>query len=242
MSIRALRSAVGFLTLVPVGGAAQAPASRLGRAYFPVVGAAIGLAAGGMYMLAATVLTPLVAAAAAVVTAAVLTGGLHLDGLADSADGLFGGHTPEHRLEIMRDPRIGSFGVTALILVMVADVALLTEMTPLRALTGLVVAGAFSRLAMLGAIAFLPYVRTDGLGVAAGGGHRVRDFAVGVILAALAGLLNPWRSAVAAGCVALTTLVVVILARRRIGGATGDIYGTCAELGQMAALVAFAVH
>lgn len=242
MSIRSLRSAIGFLTVVPIGGAAAAPASQLGRAYFPLVGAAVGLAAGGVYLVAAAVIAPLVAAVAAMAAAAVLTGGLHLDGLADTADGLLGGSTPERRLEIMRDPRVGSFGVTALILVLVADVALLAGMTPVGALTGLVVAGAFSRLAMLGVVAFLPYARTEGLGIAAGGGHRVRDFAVGATIAALIGLLDPRRSLIAAACALLTTVLVVLMARRRIGGATGDVYGACTELGQMAALLAFAVH
>lgn len=243
MSIRSLRSAISFLTVVPVGGGATASAGRLGRAYFPLVGAAVGLAAGGAYLLTAVVLTPLVAAVAAVATAAVLTGGLHLDGLADTADGLFGGSTPEHRLEIMRDPRVGSFGAAALALVLLADIALVAGMAaPVRALTGLVVAGAFSRLAVLGAIAFVPYVRADGLGVAAGGGHRARDLAVGALLAAAVGLLDPRRSLIAAACAAFAVLPVVLIARRRIGGATGDVYGACSEVAQMAALVAFAVR
>jgi len=237
-----VRSAIGFLTVVPVGGAESAPSSRLGRAYFPAIGAAVGLAAGGVYLLAATFLTPLVAAVAAVATSALLTGGLHLDGLADSADGLFGGSSPGRRLEIMRDPRIGSFGVTALVLVLVGDVALLAGMAPLRALAALVIAGALSRLAMLAAIALLPNVREDGLGAAASGGHRARDLAVGVILAALVSLLDPRRALVAAACAAVAILAVVLLARSRIGGATGDVYGAGSELAQLAALIAFAVR
>ena len=181
------------------------------------------------------------AAVAAVATGALLTGGLHLDGLADSADGLRGADR-ERRLEIMRDPRIGSFGAIALALVLFGDVAALSAMTPARAFAGLIAAGALSRLAMLAVVALLPYARPAGLGTAARGQHRVLDLVVGCLLTVIACSLDARRSLVAALLVALTTVVMAGLARRRIGGATGDVYGACAEVGQLAALLAFAAH
>ncbi len=232
MSLRSLRSAVEFLTVVPVGRTAAPPADRLGRAYFPAIGAVVGLGAGIVFMLATAVVTPLVAGVAAIATAALLTGGLHLDGLADCSDGLLGGGSPERRLEIMRDPRVGSFGAIALVVVLAGDIALLGGMTPARAFGGLVVAGALSRLALLAVVALVPYARSDGLGVAVTGGRRVPDLAIGALLTLVACLLDLRRSLVAALVVAVATLLVVDLARRRIGGATGDVYGACTEIGQ----------
>jgi adenosylcobinamide-GDP ribazoletransferase len=241
MSLRSFRSAVAFLTIVPIADASGDPGDRLGRAYFPAVGAVIGLAAGCVFVLASALVSPFVAAVAAVATGALLTGGLHLDGLADSADGLRGADR-ERRLEIMRDPRIGSFGAIALALVLLGDVAALSAMTPARAFAGLIAAGALSRLAMLAVVALLPYARSAGLGTAARGQHRVLDLVVGCLLTVIACALDARRSLVAALLVSLTTVVVARLARRRIGGATGDVYGACAEVGQLAALLAFAAH
>ena len=110
------------------------------------------------------------------------------------------------------------------------------------ALAGLVIAGALSRLALVGVIAFVPYARSDGLGLAVTGGRRGLDLVVGSGLTLVACLLDVRRAIVAAVLVALATLLVTHLARRRLGGATGDVYGACTEIGQLAALVAFAAR
>lgn len=241
-SVRSLRSAVAFLTVIPVAAADGAPGSRLGRAYFPLVGAALGLAAGLAFVLTTSISSPLLGAVVAIGVLAALTGALHLDGLADAADGLLGPGDVQRRLEVMRDPRVGSFGVTAVALVLIGDVAALASMEPAGALAALVVAGALSRLAMLGVVAFVPYVRQSGLGIAAWGSHRGFDLALGGALAAIACLLD-WRHALlAVPLVGLTAVVMALVARRRIGGATGDVYGATAELCQLAALVAFAIR
>lgn len=242
MSIRSARSAVAFLTIIPVADPSGHAGERLGRAYFPAVGALLGLVAGLTMVVVSTFTTRLVGAAAALTVLAVVTGGLHLDGLADTADGLFGGADRERRLEIMRDPRIGSFGAVALVLVLLMDVATLASITPPRALLSLVVAGTLSRWAMLWLVALLPYARPQGLGTAAAGGHRVFDLVLGSLFAVLACLLD-WRSAVIAVLlVAVMTIGVAIFAKNRIGGATGDVYGATVELCQLAVFVAFAVH
>jgi len=133
LSIRSLRSAVAFLTVVPVAGEDGTPGERLGRAYFPAVGALLGLAAGVALVVVSAATSALVGAVAAVAVLAILTGGLHLDGLADAADGLLSPKAGVGRLEIMRDSRIGSFGAAALILVLVGDVAALAGLSPARA-------------------------------------------------------------------------------------------------------------
>jgi adenosylcobinamide-GDP ribazoletransferase len=238
-----LRSAMAFLTVLPVATSEGAPGERLGRAYFPAIGAVVGLLSAGVFAFLDAFTTPLLAAVAATATMALLTGALHLDGLADSADGLFGGGDVARRLEVMRDPRLGSFGTVALVLVLVGEIAAIASMSPGRAVAALVIAGALSRLAMLFVITLVPYVRASGLGVAAAdSSHRGFDLALGSALAAAACLLD-WRRALLAVClVAVTALAVIVLARRRLGGATGDVYGAIAELSILAALVAFAVH
>lgn len=243
MSIRSLRAAVSFLTVLPVANADGSPGERLGRAYFPAIGALIGLAAGVVFVVASALTTPLFGSAAAVATLALLTGAIHLDGLADSADGLFGRGDRARRLEVMRDPRLGSYGVTAIIVVLVLDVAAISSMSPRMALAGLVIAGALSRLATLSVIAFVPYIRASGLGTAAWDPKRRGfDLVVGSATAAIACALDWRRSLIAVPVVAITALLLVVLARRRIGGATGDVCGATAELCQLATLVVFAIR
>ncbi len=242
MSLRAMRSALAFLTVIPLAERTGAPADRLGRAYFPAVGALLGLVSGLVFILVGVMTTPLLAAAAAVAVMAVLTGGLHLDGLADTADGLLGGGSRERQLEIMRDPRLGAFGAIALILFLISDVGVISALPPARALPALIVAGALSRWAMLWLVALVPYVRPSGLGVAASGDHRAFDLVLGSAVAAIACLLDWRRAALALVLVALTAAGVGAFGRARIGGATGDVYGAATELCWLAALVTFVVH
>ena len=242
MSLRSFRSAVAFLTVVPVGTAADDPGERLGRAYFPAIGALLGLVAGVCFALIAGLTTSLIAAVAATAMLAILTGALHLDGVADAADGLFGGKDVAWRLELMRDPRVGSFGLVAVILVVIGDVAALASLSPSQAIIALVIAGAISRWALLVMIATLPYVRETGLGAAAAGVHRPFDVVLGSALATIVCLLA-WQPALVAALVAaMVALAIRGIARSRIGGATGDVYGATAELTQLGALVVFAAH
>jgi len=241
LSIRSLRAAMSFLTVLPVANADGSPGERLGRAYFPAIGALIGLVVAAVFAVMSAIGTPLLAAAVAVGALCLLTGAIHLDGLADAVDGLLGKGDATRRLEVMRDPRLGSFGVTALVVVLVADVAALASMSAARALVALVIAGALSRLTTLWIVALVPYVRETGLGVAAWEpSHRATDLVLGTACAALACLLDWRRSLLAIAVVAIATLILVAIARRRVGGATGDVCGAAVELGQLATLVVFA--
>lgn len=233
-----VRSALSFLTVLPVAAPDGGPGRRLGRALFPAVGLLLGLAAWAALWLGTRLAGPLLGAVAALAALAVLTGGLHLDGLADSADGLLASGGRERRLEIMRDPRLGTFGVLALVLVLLADAAALQRLGVRTGLAALAAAGALSRLAVLAALVTVPYVRPAGTGLAAAG-RGGRDLAVGAALAAPSLLLD-WRHGVlavpAAGAAAGA---VAVLGRRRIGGATGDVYGAVSEMAQLAVLLAF---
>jgi adenosylcobinamide-GDP ribazoletransferase len=240
--VRGLRAAVSFLTVLPVGGDTAAPSAHLGRAWFPAVGLLLGGAAGGVFWLASAATNPGVAAVAALGALALLTGALHLDGLADAADGLLGGRTPARRLEIMRDSRVGSFGAVAVVLVLLGDWAALSGMAPLRALVAMLAGAASARLAVVCLLAWLPYARTEGLGAAAQGGRPAEDVIVAAAMAALPILLDWRHGLLAAALVALATTAVGALARARVGGVTGDVCGAVVEVGQLAALVGFTVR
>lgn len=243
MSIRSLRAAVSFLTVLPVANADGSPGERLGRAYFPAIGAVVGFVTWLVFAVMASVTSPLLAAACAVGVLSVLTGAIHLDGLADTADGMFNRGDLAKRLEVMRDPRLGSYGVTAIAVTLIVAVAAIASMSTARALAALVIAGAVSRLATLYVIAFVPYVRASGLGVAVwDANHRVGDLVIGSALAAIVCLLDWRRALVAVVVAALITISLAALAKRRLGGATGDICGAAAELSQLGVLIVFASH
>jgi adenosylcobinamide-GDP ribazoletransferase len=237
--LRPAVAAVAFLTRVPLGRWVDVDARDVARGawLFPAVGGAVGGASGLLADVAAERLPTLAAGALAVAAAALLTGALHLDALADAADGL-GAKTREQALEIMRDHAIGAFGATALVLVCVLDAAVLGALaeTGDAALVGLA-AGASGRAAMLPPAFTLPYARADagqgrlleGIGPAT----LVLGIAVAVVLALPAG--GAGLGGVAAAATA--ALLLTLLAWRRLGGVTGDVLGATAKLAETAALV-----
>jgi len=236
-----LASAAFLVTTLPLPRPRRVSATA-GRQFFPLIGLALGGAASTVFWGGSRAISPTMGAFLAVTALVLLTGGLHLDGLADCADGLFVGSTVERRLEIMRDSRVGSFGAIAIVLVLVGDVVALATLTPHDALVALVTTAGLARLGMLALVVTLPYARPQGLGTLVEGGHKSRDFLVGAVTAA-APIVLDWRHGLlAAGLVVVTTIGVGALALRRVGGVTGDIYGGVLELSQLAALSAYAVR
>ncbi|MGE5505752.1 MAG: adenosylcobinamide-GDP ribazoletransferase [Actinomycetota bacterium] len=240
-----LHLAAVFLTRVPlpevgpVGPGALAPAMR----WFPVVGAALGAAAAGVYAVAAWLLPPLPAALVAVAALVLLTGALHEDGLADLADGLGArGGDRARRLEVMRDSRTGAFGVLALIFSVALRAAALAALPPGWAAAGaLVAAGALSRALMPAAMQAMAPARPDGLGVLAGVPHAgVAATAVGLGLAACVACLAVGGALSAAVAAGLAAWAVGALAKRAIGGYTGDVLGAIQQAAEIAVLLAAA--
>lgn len=235
--------ALVFLTRLPlrIDGAPDPPALAESVPLFPLVGALIGLAAGVIFALATLAgLPPLLAAALAVAAQIGLTGALHEDGLADLADGLGGGQAVEDRLRIMRDPRIGAFGALALMLALGLRAGSLAELGDAeRVAAALIAAGALSRAALPLAMAWLPPARRDGLAATAGRPHPARAGAALLIAALLALLVLPPAPALLALALALAAAAAVArLARRRIGGLTGDVLGAMQQLAEIAVLLA----
>jgi adenosylcobinamide-GDP ribazoletransferase len=232
---RAALAAVAFLTRIPVGRLVALDARDVARGagLFPLVGAAVGAVAGGVADLAVPTLPAWTAAALALLVAAVVTGAMHLDALADTADAL-GGTTRERRLEIMRDHAIGSYGAVALVLVLLVEASALAALAG-EATAAFAAAAAAARWAPLPLAALLPPARPDGQGRVLAGTDVVAAVAGLAIATAIAVLLDAVVVLVAAGAVAL---VVALFVRRFIGGVTGDVLGATTELAQAAALVA----
>jgi adenosylcobinamide-GDP ribazoletransferase len=232
--------ALAFLTRAPLRPERQWLEADLAASvpWFPVVGAAIGLGGAIAYALAVWLgLPPLPAAAVALAASILLSGALHEDGLADVADGFGAGATPEDKLRIMRDPRIGSYGALALALALLARAgAIMALAEPSAVAAALVAAGAASRAALPAVMIALPRARTDGLAASAGRPHPLRA-AAAVLVAILIALALLGEAALAALLVgALGALAVALLARRQIGGCTGDVLGAVQQLTEIGLL------
>jgi adenosylcobinamide-GDP ribazoletransferase len=243
-ALRAGAGAVSFLTRIPVGGRVELEAEDVARGavLFPVVGAGLGALLGLVVVGLDTRLSALLAAGLAVALEAALTGAIHLDALADSADGL-GAGSRERALEIMREPTIGSFGATVLLLDLVVKTAALAALAAgPRAILAVAAAYALGRTAPLALGWALPYARPEGgsgaiLTGGAGEMSRVVGVGLGVGLAfAALGL----RGIALVAAAALGAALVGLVARRRLGGVTGDVLGAAAELATTLALVAAA--
>jgi adenosylcobinamide-GDP ribazoletransferase len=232
--------AIGFLTRLPVPGSAPlgGPGFAAAAPWFPAVGAVLGGAVGGVAAGLALAVPALLAATLAVALELVLTGALHVDGLADSADGL-GGHDRERSLQIMRDHALGAYGASALTLDLLAKVVALGALAGDGAVLPVVAAFALSRAAPLPLAAALPYARPG-----PGTGRALTDHlgpggaAAGVALATViaAATTGPWAAATLA-CAAAVAGAIGLLARKRLGGVTGDVMGAAIELSATLALI-----
>lgn len=208
---------------------------------FPLIGLGVGLA-GGLGFAAASWLGLGVwlAAIAALAIQLALTGALHEDAVADVADGFGGGADKAAKLMIMRDSRIGTYGVAALVLVLGARFgAMATLGDPGTVVAALLVSGAVSRSAMTWLMRGLPPARDDGLGFAAGVPERNAVAGATVIAVVAAIVFSGIGGGVAAfGGAALGALAIGALARRQIGGQTGDVLGAGQQVAEVLCLAA----
>lgn len=233
--------ALSFLTVLPDRLGRPATAGEMGRAvgFFPAVGALLGALLAVADLALASFLPLPVAGALLLVLLALLTGGLHLDGLMDTADGLFGGRTPAARLEIMRDSRVGSFGVLAAGLVLLTQYAVLGQLEGAPRTAALVVAPTMSRLAVSLAAWAFPYGRASGLGSA----FKARLGLLEVGLAAttslaVAALTLGWAWWWLPAGAALLALGLGRFVVGRVPGLTGDTYGAIEQVTFTATLLA----
>jgi adenosylcobinamide-GDP ribazoletransferase len=240
--VRDVRIALSFSTILPVGPVALADDGEITRASWalPVAGLVVGLIGAALYAIAHKAgLTSGPAAMLALAATILVTGAIHEDGLADTADGLGGGRTRESRLGIMRDSRIGSYGACALVIsILLRWSALASIGESERVAIALLVSHAAGRSVLPAFMWLVPAARLDGLSARAGEppgqsamialglgalcllfGFGVRDAIAGLVLLALAGLTIAW------------------LANILIGGQTGDILGTLEQAGEIAIML-----
>ncbi len=238
--------ATAFFTRIPV----VIPDCRAGLLAeaawaFPLVGAGVGAVAAFAFLLAQVLgLGDWPAALSAVLAGLALTGALHEDGLADTADGVLGGRDREHALAVMRDSRHGTFGVLAIVLSVLLRAAALAGIgEAIHAGLALIAAHAASRAALPVAMRVLAPARADGLGVAAGRPSAtlaITALATGVLITLAA--LGPGHGAIALGVAGAAVFASGVLAQRRIGGYTGDVLGAFQQIGEIVMLLVAAAR
>src|SRR5258708_1142016 len=244
-----LVAAVRFLSVLPMPGSAQlfdknevAPSLLIGCEYFPVVGLLLAVLLWLLLLVLSPVVPPIAFTALRVVALIILTGGLHLDGLMDSCDGLFGGSTRERKLEIMRDSRVGSFGALGGAWVLLLKFALFASLRVHALPLAFLVAVPSARWAMVLALRVFPSARPTGLGAAF---HQpVTTERLGITgIAALAIVLVAGQFMVRVVWMTVTaaTLVLGFCITRSIGGLTGDSYGAIAEVMEVVALLTLVI-
>ncbi len=235
--VQDLRAALMFITILPVtgeNGAALPPVCPRFLRALPLAGAVVGGLSGMVLILSGWVSAPaMIGAALAVAAGIVLTGAMHEDGLSDMADGL-GGRTRERRLEIMRDPAVGAFGVLALVLAVLLNVLAVAHVTEtagfLRAAAVLTAAHAVSRFAAVRMLHALPPARPDGRGHEAGRPDGNLLFQTAVTVLAVMGVAGLPAAGLLTGAAALTIAVltgefVIYRTDGLLGGQTGDAAG-----------------
>ncbi|WP_101068559.1 adenosylcobinamide-GDP ribazoletransferase [Roseovarius salinarum] len=244
-ALRDVSAALGLLSRLPVPLDAAAMHRGAAAAWaYPLA----GLMLGGVAGLAAAVALGLglpaqLAALAALAAGIAATGAMHEDGLADCADGFWGGWDRADRLAIMKDSRIGAYGVIALVLGLAARWAALwivLEAGSGAGLAALMAAGALSRAAMVPLMAVLPHARDGGLSRGVGAATPRAAVLAAAVAAGAALVLLGWAAIPAAIWAALLTWGLGALARTRIGGQTGDVLGAAQQLAEIAVLATLA--
>lgn len=227
--MKPLLYAIAFLTRIPVPVRLDSRDRARSTGYYPLVGLLIGLVIGAFDGLIAVHFPPLVRAVLVTASWVFVTGGLHLDGLMDTFDGLGSHREPERILTIMKDSRVGAMGVLAAILILLLKIAALVSLAP--SLVSSVVAAAVSaRTAVLIAIAGWPYRREEGMGT----GMREGLTPLRLAFALASGILLTFivRGGDGVLCLAIGAALVGLAGHsvaRRLGGLTGDVYGAMIE-------------
>jgi len=246
--VSALGVAIGFLTRLPFGPREATAPGALARSMglFPLVGVVVGGIGGAVYAAAHLLLPSAAAALLALSGIAWVTGALHEDGLADTADGFGGGKDRAHKLAIMRDSRIGTFGMIALALTLGLRAVALAEIGistndfggSLTVVGALIAAHALSRAAIPVAMQALAPARSDGLGASAGQPGAAQTGIAVTLALVIAALVLPTGAALAAlAGVTIGTVLIVLWAQSQIGGHTGDVLGAVEQAAETLALL-----
>lgn len=233
-------TALRFLTIIPMPGRRQVSPQALGGSllYFPVVGVIIGLILVGLSWLLARLLPLALVDVLLVVALVAMSGAFHLDGLADSCDGMAGGKTVEERWRVMSDSRLGSFGIVGVCLLLLVKYVALSNVPEAWLMPTLVLMPVISRWAMVYAVFAYPYAKPSGLGKAFKQGARWWSFLIAtVITLAVAGALAQLRGLAIVLAVWVMVAAVAAFLKGRFGGLTGDSYGAINEVAEVLVLI-----
>lgn len=237
------RIALGFLTVIPVATVEDVDRDDLGRSagWYPLVGVFIGAVVALVKWIAGFFISPFAAAVLAAGCWILLTGGLHLDGLADCCDGMLVAATPERRLEIMKDSRLGTFGVTGLVLHLLLKIAFLSVLSGINLALAVPLAASLGRWMVLLA-ARQPLAKSEGLGAAFATHLKAGTYFAALILPLGLACAAGVRGGAAFLFVHLTGWAVFRFSKHRIGGLTGDVYGMLIELSEIIVLLVFSAQ
>jgi len=242
--MKRLMAAIRFLTVLPAPGSWGAAEADLAGSVplFPVVGLLLGIVAAGVAWSLSLIAPPLVSAGVIVLLLVAFSGGLHMDGLSDTADGFLSWRPRERVLEIMRDSHVGAMGVIAIVGVLLMKFAALASLPAASLWPAALLAPLAGRSAMVIHMALLAYVREKGLGLVF---CKRRPYlsalwATAVLAAACWGLFDVKGLVVAGVCVA-TALALAAWSYRKIGGATGDTFGAACEIVELVPAVTLAL-
>jgi adenosylcobinamide-GDP ribazoletransferase len=236
--------AISFLTILPVID--QRPSSdetvAASFAWFPIVGCLIGLALAGEDWVLAHFFAQVIRSVLIVLSLTVLTGAVHLDGLADTADALGAGRDRERALEILRDSRVGTFGASAIFFDLTLKILALSTLAGSRRYAALIIAPTLARFAMVMVGVGIPYLRDSGAGTAFLNSETLgwrRRVAVIFLIIDCAILLSPFRTAgvLAVSLAMLIAFLMHLFYKRWLGGVTGDLIGACGEVIEIAVLL-----
>ncbi len=239
--VDSLRRAMGFLTVYPLRASDSWTPETLGSsmAYYPLAGLLIGLALWVLFLLFSTLFAPAIVNVLLLGGLVLMTGGLHLDGLADTVDGLNGGYSREETLTIFKDPHVGPAAVVSVVLILLLKYACLNALPYEAMLPGLVLMATLSRYSMVQLACFSPYARaTGGLGEPFVRGVRIDHFRIALLLTLVIVLVcGQGRGLMLGVLVALATLGYQLYCSKRLGGITGDVLGAANEISEALVLL-----
>ncbi len=238
-----LQLAFSFLTILPVIDTRPASEDTVAASFtwFPIVGFILGAALVGEDWLLAHVFAQVIRSVLIVLSLTVITGAVHLDGLADTADALGAGRDRERAFDILRDSRVGTFGASAIFFDLTLKILALSTLAGSRRVAALLIAPMLARWAMLFLVATgLPYLRSSGAGSTLLGGSRKGGWPARIVTA-----FTFLVAILVGGSLALAIAAVIVFAMRAfyqrwLGGVTGDLIGACGELVEIAVLVTMA--
>lgn len=238
--MRNLRVAGSFLTRVPlhVEGTVEVASAT---PWFPVVGALVGAAGAAVFAAMSELVPSGTAAALALVVTALITGAFHHDGLGDIADAFGGGWTVEQRLSILKDSRHGTYAVVSIVLAVLVQFSALGSLPSAWGAAGVIAANTLGRSAILGILVFGTPAGRPGLGTDYAAGLDRRRVGVGLVAGIAIGAvaIGPWIVVAVAALVG-SSLAVHTIARRKIGGFSGDVLGATELVGECVVLVVVA--